>query len=61
MSGPRTDLPTRPTVFRRADSFYVINTYENEGYAELAHHAELNPGTVQIEDLEGNVLWSPPQ
>jgi hypothetical protein len=56
---PRNDLPTRPTVFRRADSFYVINTYEDEGFSELAEHAALNPGTLSIEDVHGNVLWRP--
>lgn len=54
---PRTDMPTRPTVFRRADTFYVILTYEDEGFAELAEHAALNPGTLSIEDIKGNVLW----
>jgi len=44
---------------RRADTFYVILTYEDEGFAELAAHAALNPGTLSIEDIEGNVLWSP--
>lgn len=57
----RTDMPTRPTVFYRDGSFYVINTYEDEGYAELAEHARLNPGTTRIEDVAGNVLWSPAQ
>jgi hypothetical protein len=54
----RADLPTRPTVFHRDDGFfYVINTYEDEGFVELAEHAALNPGTARIEDLAGNVLW----
>lgn len=59
MSEPRTDQPTRPTVFIRKDTFYVINTYEDEGFAELAAHAVLNPGTIRIEDMDGNVLWRP--
>lgn len=57
---PRTDAPTRPTVFfREGGTFYVINTYEDEGFHELAEHARLNPGTLRIEDIEGNVLWRP--
>lgn len=55
----RTDMPTRPTIFFRKDGFYVVNTYDDEGYAELAEHARLNPGTIRIEDVKGNVLWSP--
>lgn len=57
----RTDLPTRPTVFFREGRFYVVNTYEDEGFAELAEHARLNPGTLRIEDMHGNILWSPAQ
>lgn len=55
----RTDLPTRPTVFIREETFYVIMTYEDEGFAELAAHAALNPGTLRIQDVQGNVLWRP--
>lgn len=55
----RTDLPTRPTVFVRKGTFYVVDTYEDEGFAELAEHAALNPGTLRIEDTAGNVLWRP--
>lgn len=55
----RTDRPTRPTIFVRADTFYVIDTYEDEGFAELAEHARLNPGTQRIEDVHGNILWRP--
>lgn len=59
MTARRTDMPTRPTVFIREDVFYVVNTYEDDDYAKLAEHAALNPGTLRIEDLAGNVLWSP--
>lgn len=55
----RTTPPTRPTIFFREGSFYVINTYEDEGFAELAEHAAMNPGTLRIEDTKGNVLWRP--
>lgn len=57
----RTDMPTRHTVFIREGQFYVVNTYDDEGYAELGEHARLNPGTLRIEDMQGNVLWSPAQ
>lgn len=60
MSARRTDLPTRPTVFHRADTFYVINTYEDEGFEALAEHAALNPGTLKITHaVTGEVLWRP--
>jgi hypothetical protein len=55
----RTDPPTRPTVFFREGGFYVVNTYEDEGFEQLAEHAALNPGTIRIEDMHGNVLWRP--
>lgn len=41
-------------VFVRADCFYVIALAVDE---DLNRHAELNPGTLRIEDLLGNVLW----
>lgn len=60
MSERRTEPPTRPTIFFRDNGhFYCINTYEDEGFAELAEHAALNPGTIRIEDVLGNVLWRP--
>lgn len=59
MAEHRTDMPTRPTVFFRKDTFYVINTYVDEGFEQLAEHAALNPGTIRIEDIHGNVLWRP--
>lgn len=55
----RTDMPTRPTVFVRKEGFYVILTYQDEGFEQLAEHAALNPGTLRIEDMHGNVLWRP--
>lgn len=56
----RTDMPTRPTLFVREGHFYVINTYEDEGFEQLAEHAALNPGTLRIEHaLTGEILWRP--
>ena len=55
----RTDMPTRPTVFFRGDSFYVVLTYEDDGFTQLAEHARLNPETTRIEDMQGNILWRP--
>jgi hypothetical protein len=59
MKYPNTP-PTRPTVFHREGAFYVINTYEEEGFAELAEHARLNPGTLKITHaVTGEILWEP--
>ena len=41
-------------VFIREDSFYMINLPETD---DLNKHAEMNPGTLRVEDLEGNILW----
>ncbi len=51
-------LPPRwawvPRIFVRAEGFYAIELPPND---DLATHAELNPGTLRIEDIFGNVLW----
>lgn len=47
---------TRMVIFHRAEGWYPIMVRENE---DLAAHAELNPGTLRIEDTEGNILWRP--
>lgn len=51
-------LPPRhtwqPRVFRRSDTFYIIDLPPKD---DLNLHAELNPGTLRIEDIAGNVLW----
>ena len=41
-------------IFIREEVFYAIEIPENQ---DLNKHAECNPGTLRIEDLEGNVLW----
>lgn len=46
-----------PRVFRREDIFYIVNLPEDD---DLDRHAKLNPGTLRIEDIEGNQLWPPP-
>lgn len=54
---PREQWVTR--IFFRNDEagqpmFYMIDLPEDD---DLAVHAELNPGTLRIEDVAGNVLW----
>lgn len=49
-----TDTLTRTVIFFREGMFYPIMVREKE---DLAEHARLNPGTLRIEDVDGNVLW----
>jgi hypothetical protein len=46
-----------PRVFRRAETFYVIELPEDD---DLEGHARCNPGTLRIEDIAGNQLWPAP-
>lgn len=43
-----------PRIFVRDGTFYVIPLPADD---DLNRHAELNPGTLRIEDMAGNVLW----
>lgn len=43
-------------IFFREGMFYPLELPKGE---DLAKHAERNPGTLHIEDIEGNVLWRP--
>ena len=45
-----------PRLFRREWGFYVIDLPDDD---DLGVHAELNPGTMRIEDVFGNQLWPP--
>lgn len=51
-------LPPRsewvPRIFRRDGIFYVIDLPVDD---DLAEPARLNPGTRQIEDADGKILW----
>lgn len=44
-------------VFFRADGFYFISIVPGSE----DEHARLNPGTIRIEDVEGDILWEPKQ
>lgn len=66
MSSPASRLgdfemkqPTGETViFFREGMFYPIQLSGlKPTQEEVADHAALNPGTLRIEDLNGNVLW----
>lgn len=62
VSETRTDYPDRPVIFHREGVFYPVLVYRDNGFADLAEHAALNPGTLRITDaVTGEVLWSPAQ
>ena len=45
-------------VFFREGFFYPVQLMGDKSSAEeAAEHAALNPGTLRIEDMVGNVLW----
>ncbi len=55
----------RQTVIFRRDGFsYPVEFLDptrcgKSLEAQAAEHAELNPGTLTVEDMAGNVLWRP--
>ena len=46
----------RVVLFHRKEGWYPIEAPIDD---DLAHHAELNPGTLKITDIDGNILWQP--
>lgn len=42
-----------PAVFFRDSGFYVVDIMPGTA----AEHAALNPGTIKVEDVVGNILW----
>lgn len=50
--------PAELMIFVRAEGFYPVQGVLGIPLAEQARqHAELNPGTLRVEDLQANVLW----
>lgn len=50
-------------IFFRENSFYCVNFLNPVICGKSLHeqakdHVELNPGTIRVETLSGNVLWS---
>lgn len=53
-----TARPPPVLIFIRAEGFYPIEALPDRDLAQQAvDHAELNPGTLRVEDVDGNVLW----
>jgi len=47
---------TRLVLFFRAEGWYPLELPITD---DLSAHAEHNPGTLRIEDIDGNILWRP--
>ena len=50
-----------PLVFFRDDNFYIIEDGVMPGISPeqaAKDHAEVNPGTIKVEDIRGKVLWA---
>lgn len=52
----------RIAIFIRAEGFYLIEFMDPAECGrtmeqQAADHAELNTGTLRVEDAHGNVLW----
>lgn len=45
-------------VFVRSEGFYILDLIGNEDARE---NAELNPGTIRVEDIFGRVIWEAPK
>lgn len=54
---PRPDILIFFRMFEDGMHFYVIEAPATAD--EAAKHAELNPGTLRVEDINGNILWRP--
>jgi hypothetical protein len=50
--------PAEVMVFFRQMTFYQVQGVAGVPLAtQAAEHAALNPGTLRVEDIDGNVLW----
>lgn len=55
---PTTNTEAQTVIFFREDIFYPITLSGVVPVAkECADHAAINPGTLRIEDMSGNVIW----
>lgn len=50
--------PTEVMIFVREGMFYPVQGVRGVPLPQqAAGHAALNPGTLRVEDIHGNVLW----
>lgn len=47
-----------PYIFFRKDGFYPVDGIKND--EEAKRQAEINPGTIRVERLNGKVVWTSP-
>lgn len=52
----KRDQKKQIVIFFREGGWYPLELPISD---DLAKHAELNPGTLRIEDAKGNILWRP--
>lgn len=50
-----TDQKTELFLFFREGHFYPVEIPRDQVLANV----ELNPGTLKVEDIEGNIVWRP--
>lgn len=48
------DKLKRTVIFFRKEGWYPVTLQPGE---EVARHVALNPGTLRVEDVQGNILW----
>lgn len=48
--------PVETFIFIRADGFYPLEL----PCETVADNAECNPGTLRVENIKGEVVWTPP-
>ncbi len=53
-----TENALKPYVFFRADGFYPIELKDDE---DARQNAEINPGTIRVENIDGDVVWPLPE
>lgn len=54
----REPHPEATMIFVRAEGWYPVMGVLGVPLAmQAAEHAVLNPGTLRVEDMDGNVLW----
>jgi hypothetical protein len=52
------ELSDEIMIFFRSEGFYPVQAVKGISLTQQAlDHAELNPGTLRIEDASGTVLW----
>ena len=49
-----SELILEPFIFFRDAHFYIVEITREQVLANV----ELNPGTIRVEDIAGNVIWS---